>query len=390
MSTKLKVLTLLVGIAATQAVLSSQALADTTLAAKLAEAVVREGDVDLLEPNTDQKLAPKKEKEKRGSVSDFYSERGEGVLSIYSDQLQMTTKPEVGYFPEREKEEKAKKEESQPIEAVDIIANLLKEAIAKITNDKSLANSRISEAPKTREDILAQYGDPTERTPVYGVKDAPKPYQAMMAAAEAGDEELLRAYTKQYVMYLKGVQERTATVMQNVNQAMAEEKMLPGQKPGTTQAGDVVVMQEEQIDEAKIRKEIRDVIKGQPVDPYGEVDVYVFIKTDSKNSDQMLPELDVFEKSIKKDPKVRMAVLAIDNPSQAVLDEYKKKNNIKFNILPGAELAKQVGIKGVPSTVFATHNSKKMVMEQGYRRYFFLDEYVRHMQGKPVGTVQKK
>ena len=333
------------------------------------------------EPQEHKRL--QKQAEERGSVSDFYT--SSGTLSPFSKQIEHTEAPEIGFFPEEKRPESEAEEEAQPEtentarDPMAEIARLLKENLKEMKAEKEKAeNSRESKTFASRDDVIKQYGDPTQRTPVLGVKDAPLPFKGMMAAKELGDEMLFHEYAKQYVHYITDVQGTTDSVMKAVNNVMRDEGLLPG---GDRNAPAPAA--EESIDEGKVREEIRKAIVNYPVDPYGEVDVYVFLKGDSKNSELMLPELDTFSRTIKANEKVRFAALMLDAGKKEELQAIQKKYNLSFELHGGAQMAKKLGVKGTPTLVFVPRNlKKKMVVEEGYRRYFFLDEVLMHMQGR--------
>ena len=77
-------------------------------------------------------------------------------------------------------------------------------------------------AAQKDESIVGKYGDPTKDAPVLAQDNAPKPFQGMMAALDAGDRQLAFQYARQYVRHVHNVDQRAKDAM--AIQAIAMEK----------------------------------------------------------------------------------------------------------------------------------------------------------------------
>ena len=82
--------------------------------------------------------------------------------------------------------------------------------------------------------IITKFGNPNEALAVEGQDKAPLPFKGMLAALEAGQEDLARAYAKQYVRYISALKTKTDTAIKFIEAAEAEEKIaaLPPKPPG--------------------------------------------------------------------------------------------------------------------------------------------------------------
>lgn len=91
---------------------------------------------------------------------------------------------------------------------------------------KSIATSAL----KSEKDLVNTYGNPFAELPINSQDNAPLPFKGMMAALEAGNADLAKAYAKQYVWYVKNLKQRTNAAIQFIE---AAEKDL-----GATKGGD--------------------------------------------------------------------------------------------------------------------------------------------------------
>ncbi len=297
------------------------------------------------------------------NVINFYNHNS--AKTVFTDEATATASPEIGYFEKRSNKPKLEK--------------------ASVSTKGQAAQSPATAAPtvmpNSKDAIVKMYGDPDQNVPLPGREDAPAPFRAMMASLELGDTELAQKYAKQYVKYLKGVQTKTDEVMALVNKAMSAEGMIQKQELLDDEAPAVV---EQGFDEEKARDDVQVALKDTvPQDPFGEVDVYFFFKMDDENSRLVLPEIAAFYAVIKDDPKIKFVALSLDNASREDLQEYKDTLGITFPIRGGIKLAKKLNVSAVPATLIMTHNSpQKVVVENGFRRAFYLEEVTNLMKGK--------
>ena len=282
---------------------------------------------------------------------------------------------------------------------------------------------------ETQNKLFEQYGDPAIDPPINVVENAPKPFKAMMAAMEAGDDDTAFKYAKQYVRYLRNLNERTTKVMGFTKYAMQSEGMADSspagvpevfkqfqstfqkdqaeQTPGSGQvrtlndrAKDILARAEMEEDEvpqrttanaapmsaaqeaterARLRQEHRSRV---PVDPSGRADVYFFFRPRDSDSGKMFPDVEELYKSIRSDPKIKFVALSPDTMSEEEINAVRTRTQATFPIKNGAAIATKLGITKTPSVVVISPGTSKGLFEEGVRSRIYLDELIKMMQGK--------
>ncbi len=309
------------------------------------------------------------------NVLNFYTK--DAALTIFGDDVETTATPELGYAPAEKvklQEEKLKINEKKTAPGVEPVAVRVPKTVEEVRAEL-----------KTPQDILKQFGDPEADMAIPGRDDAPLPFKGMMAALEVDNKDLAQKYARQYVRYLKRVQNKTDKVMAVVNEAMGNEGMIPKEQlnlqENLPEPSDPKIAEEQSED--KLREEVRAAVRHKvPQDPFGEVDIYFFFKMDEEGSKLMVPEIQSFYDKVEGDSKVRFMALSLDAPSAEDIKEYTDTFKIKYPVKSGKILATKLGITEAPTIVFVPHNAPtRMVVEQGFRRDFFIEEVVNLMKG---------
>ena len=117
--------------------------------------------------------------------------------SVFLPESKLTNQQKLEYFRVKEEKEdkKAPKEEIQDDE-------LSNNSVEKdVENKNVLADNNNQNELTESQKIIAKYGDPSEDLTYYPEEKAPKPFKGIMAALQAGDEELAFKYAKQYINY---------------------------------------------------------------------------------------------------------------------------------------------------------------------------------------------
>lgn len=124
-----------------------------------------------------------------GGQSKAFFEQG-SAKSVFLPESKITDQQKVEYF--RVKDEESKEEQS------------LKDQKTQDSKD-DLQNSKVVDSNKKEltksEKIISQYGNPEEDLTYYPENNAPAPFKGIIAALQAGDEELAFKYAKQYINY---------------------------------------------------------------------------------------------------------------------------------------------------------------------------------------------
>ena len=129
--------------------------------------------------------------------SKAFFEKG-SAKSVFLPESKLTNQQELEYF--------RVKEEEKDVEDKDDINNKNNKDLVKNEESKKdvLQNNDIGNGQKeltASEKIIAKYGDPNEDVTYYPEEKAPTPFKGIMAALQAGDEELAYKYAKQYINY---------------------------------------------------------------------------------------------------------------------------------------------------------------------------------------------
>ncbi|MCI5066133.1 hypothetical protein MRY87_10450 [bacterium] len=82
---------------------------------------------------------------------------------------------------------------------------------------------------ETRESIIARYGDPKGEVVIVPEQSAPKPFKAIHAAMQIGDEELAFQFARKHVRYLAGFKNRIGDLTGMIAKAMEVEGLSDGE-----------------------------------------------------------------------------------------------------------------------------------------------------------------
>lgn len=306
-----------------------------------------------------------------------------------------------------------------------------------------LVGNENAEAADPAQKIVSEFGDPTGDGALNVAPDAPMPFKGMMAAFHSGNKELAFQYARQFVRYLKNFEGRMDDVSGAINAAMVSEGMMTKEeaktyseskkfmgfvnkdlaernKNGLTVAGldpklQAMLSQARDaefgedpadnsgeglpnapapgFDENKARADVRNgLIKKLPADPFGEVEIFFFFKSRDEISRQMLADVEQLNLELKASGKAKLVGLALDRMTDADIADLRNQFKLTFPISNGLAVAKQMQLKGYPTTVVIAKNTKQAVVEEGLRRFYYLDELVRVIQGRAPGyksTPQK-
>lgn len=305
----------------------------------------------------------------------------------------------------------------------------------------------VAEHPQTanlskREALIAKLGDPTVDEPVIAQENAPKTFKRMLAALDAGDEELAFQYARQHVRYMRNLQQTTKRAVmyqalgmeeegmlsegdwQNNPEYQAEKVFLKDQVDFDQEPADLAVSRrasmksvdprarmfmEKVIEAEGIKTDLSDASKEKtettvedksmsreeqteralakrqfagkaPIDTKGEVDIYFFLRANDKRSQQMGAEVQSLYSVLQANPKARLIGLTLDMEDPTAVQEFRKRSKAAFPIKNGSELAKRLNITKVPTTVVVARNTKNAAIEEGFRKFYYLDELVTYVQ----------
>lgn len=132
---------------------------------------------------------------------------GGDVRDIFGDQVAIAEHDELRFLPQEKRAEERKKA-----------------AAAKL---KKKATPGKEVLPASKEEILAAYGDPEQEVPIQVVESAPRPFKAIMSALELGDEDLARAYARQYVRYVGRVSSQSEALAKLTSEVPGMPEVAP-------------------------------------------------------------------------------------------------------------------------------------------------------------------
>ena len=127
-----------------------------------------------------------------GQSKAFFTEGS--AKSVFLPKSKLTNQQKLEYFRVKEEENKKTAENGDE----ELSGDLKNE---NGSNDNVLADNNNQDEMTESQKIVAKYGDPNEDLTYYPEEKAPKPFKGIMAALQAGDEELAFKYAKQYINY---------------------------------------------------------------------------------------------------------------------------------------------------------------------------------------------
>lgn len=282
------------------------------------------------------------------------------------------------------------------------------------------------------DDVIKKFGDPKLEPEVLATKDAPKPFQGMMAALHLGDEKLAQQYARQYARFMKTTQERVTRTTNLTGLAMATEGSLDesswawrsaSESEKALFAGDIEALNAldpaikyelsdkakelirfalDEDDKPKSKSKVSEAeLKGflgsvdEQItfaraqdkktlirDSKGEVDVFLFVDVKSRESLIASGYLEKTFRSLKDDGRIRFAVLSVGIDSDLERERFKEQSQLSLPIINGTDLSKVMNVKEFPSLVLVAKNSGKAVTEVGRRGENYIIERIKLIQGR--------
>jgi hypothetical protein len=280
--------------------------------------------------------------------------------------------------------------------------------------------------------LLQKYGNPFEPAAVNAIKDAPKPFQAMIEALHSGQDELAFKYAIQYVRYQKDMEEVNKKAISLIGQGSVREGVLPVESWASSpehqeyfylrniDLGEPKVKEEKvqtnsklslkakelllrakenkhalinevekldsetlELDEEEERARARQELKGRvPVDPKGQVDVYFFFNPKDKVAMGIAQDIENIYQNSLNDEKIEFIGMTIKQFHATKTKVFKDLTNVTFPILGGSALAEQLNISKSPSLVLITRNTLIPHVETEIRSFYYLDELMKIMKGE--------
>lgn len=317
---------------------------------------------------------------------------------------------------------------------------LLDAKVEKSTEDNS---PQASQAPLTSKLILEKYGDPTKDVPVKAQSNAPAPFAAMLEAVNTGDDKLAFQYARQYVRYMRDLKQTTrhAYALQvlameqeglrpkggaNTNDPFMSERSLVGDQLKDTpltessnssspmkldpRVKDFLKMAAEKegvksselgieppdTNTTKVKEDPKIVaertnlrnyfVKRAPIDPKGEVDLYLFVRTNDPQSKTSAKLLQEFANKNVRDQKIRIVALTIENEDVGAIDIFRQNTGVGYPVVNSGQFAKKAGISKAPTLVALAKNSGASMSSSGNFSLIFLEELTKYMQGGNNGS----
>ena len=134
----------------------------------------------------------------------------DSTLDFYNREIILKEQPKVQILNTNLKLEEALEENNDNL------------TLTKATK-KGTKEEREEMLPKDLQGILAKFGNPEEEPAIIPEEKAPDSYKGLMAALEAGDDELAYRYARQYVRYQRNLDERVKKITDFSIYAMEED-----------------------------------------------------------------------------------------------------------------------------------------------------------------------
>lgn len=282
------------------------------------------------------------------------------------------------------------------------------------------------------EDVLKRFGDPEKEPEVLAQKDAPKPFQGMMAALQIGDEKLAQQYARQYARYMKTTQERVTRTTNLTGLAMATDGTLDENAWGfkTASKADKELFREEienlrnrdATNSTELSEKAKSLIsvaleeekenEASPLDRaeklgfFGaesdqiafareqdrknrlrarDLDVFLFIRPKDERANLAGSAFESLYQQFKQNRNLRFAVLSVGLSSESDRDVFRSITGLSLPIVDGSALAKELDVADSATVVFVSRSSGKAVKEIGRRGPAYLSERLKLILGGANG-----
>lgn len=291
-------------------------------------------------------------------------------------------------------------------------------------------------AEDARDRIVREFGKPDEDDRILGEEKAPKPFKAMLAALQAGDKGLAFQYGRRYVRYLNNVKELSRTAAdiaglgaeiegsrprqdhsedpdpggyleiykRELNETVKNESAILALNPEAREllgqvrqevgeADDAAAASAAAADERPRGEAAERAMLYQnhtnrlPVDPNGKVSLIIFLSSADRGPNSMIGDVQRLAEKYAKDPKVRIeGISLLSLPELNIRDLQRFGMNITFPIREGKDLAASLGIEYTPAIAVVADTTGAYVLEKGHRTFWYLDELIRVVGGRPASN----
>jgi len=347
-----------------------------------------------------------------------FFEKG-SARTVFSDPAGDEARANIQYFPVK-----------KPVEPDEELTEEAPAGVApaKLAQPEQVAKKEQKTAltkEEKRAELVKNYGAPDEEAPVQAQENAPKPFRAMMAALETGDDEIAYKYARQYVRYMGRLQQRSTRVVGLMGTAMEREGMVekgawqaakefsndrqfldaeasenatqaPEQRELTGEASALLAkarLMEEggeapkapvqpALDPVQERAQIRQQLAREvPVDVGVKVQVYFFFKPLDGESQRMGKELQgMFAAARGQFDLVALGLTPLSDQEEKI---FRSRTGATYAINPdGSNIARMMEVRGVPSTVLVSPRLNKAYAIGGVRKALFVDEVIKMMEGR--------
>ncbi len=358
----------------------------------------------------------------------FYATQGSGspmkgffnkgsARTVFSDPAGEEARASIQYFPSKKPIEA--EEELAPETAPEAQPAKLAQPAQEAKAEQKTAKTK----EEKREELVKNYGAPDEEAPVQAQENAPKPFRAMMAALETGDDELARSYARQYVRYMARLQQRTTRVVGLMGGAMVREGFMEknswqdspefrkdreayqrevqdSASSGTVElTGDAarLVREAQELEEdaspARMRREvpqdespaaIRMALSGKvPVDPGVNTKILFFFRPYDAQSQEMARNLQVVYQAALKLGGRDITAIPLEEISPEQEQLFRERTGITFSINPaGSSIAALMDIRSVPATAITSPRLEQVYVVGGVKRAPYVFEVLNMMEGR--------
>lgn len=347
-------------------------------------------------------------------------------VSDLNSKPELQSASEIKYFLERRDHPASLENDS--------IMSVAEQVSSEQAGSGAAAAAKSLPPENTREGMVARFGDPAQDAPVLAKPDAPKPFQGLMAALEYGDTDLARKYARQYVRYVRNIQERSTRAMSMQGAAMSQEGMLDAVKEKSwnilpeerafleQERENAKLLKTEQqrmaalddralgvlkdaeslenlgadafagsritekrgskeaapsADEQELRANIRKIYQERITpDPKGRADVFFFMRTKDAKSAAQARELEQVYRKYIEDDQINIIALNLDTVPVETVRLFRRQTKASFPIKEGAGLAKALGVKDVPTVAVIAPTTGKAQFISEQLKFAEIDEIV--------------
>lgn len=222
-----------------------------------------------------------------------------------------------------------------------------------------------------------------DKTPSVRINpEAPGAFKVAALASQQGDMKTARAYSRQFVRYMRNLSFEVRKLTNLIGEALVEEDVIDEEEwVGAEQYMSIQFAHGRKDEAVPFKPEHKEAMKRVVPDPNNKAEIYYFFSLSSKWAREMSPDVERLWRIAKKDPRLKMVALSLGPSDPKWVEEYRRYTGLTIPIVDGEAAAKSLRIGFVPSIVVVSPTKNTSYLKTGQQSFERLYEFVRTVQG---------